>query len=388
MDLLEYQGKQYFARYGLPVSPGDVADTVEQAVQVAEQIGQFPVVLKAQVQIGGRGKQGGIQIANTLEEVRTHAAFILNLTIYDRTGTVGYPVRRIWIEKASDIKREYYASFTLDRSAKQYLGILSRKGGVDIEQVAEEEPEAIARLHINPLDGLTRETCADWVRRAELDAEAFDGAVDALMALYDVFTKGDCDLAEINPLILTPDNRVHALDAKVTLEDNAEYRHPEWEAFKGVIELDGRDKLAAEKGLQYIGLDGSVGIIANGAGLAMSTLDTVKQVGGEAANFLDIGGGASADTVTAALEVISTDPNVKAILINIFGGVTWGDKVANGIVEALGRVNLSAPLVIRIDGTRAAEGRAILEGHLSERVMMARTMVEAARTAVELAAKG
>lgn len=388
MDLLEYQGKQYFARYGLPVSPGDVADTVERAVEVARQIGAFPVVLKAQVQIGGRGKQGGIQIANNLDEVRQHAEFILNLIIKDRSGLIGYPVKRLWIEKASDIKREYYVSFTLDRSAKQYLGILSAKGGVDIEQVAAVEPEAIARLHINPLDGLTREVCTDWVKRAQLDEEANEGAVEVLLRLYDVFTKGDCDLAEINPLILTPDGHVHALDAKVTLDDAAEYRHPEWEAFKGVIELDGREKLAAEKGLQYIGLDGTVGIIANGAGLAMSTLDTVKQVGGSAANFLDIGGGASAETVTAALEVINTDPNVKAILINIFGGVTWGDKVASGIVEALGNVNLAAPLVIRIDGTRATEGRAILEQHLNERVMMARTMVEAARKAVELAAKG
>ncbi len=388
MDLLEYQGKQYFARYGLPVSPGDVADTVERAVEVAQQIGAFPVVLKAQVQIGGRGKQGGIQIANNLDEVRKHAEFILKLVIKDRTGTIGYPVKRLWIEKASDIKREYYASFTLDRSAKMYLGILSAKGGVEIEKVAEDEPEAIARLHINPLDGLSRDVCADWVKRANLDEEANEGAVEALMRLYDVFTKGDCDLTEINPLILTPEGKVHALDAKVTLDDAAEFRHPEWEAFKGVIELDGRDKLAAEKGLQYIGLDGSVGIIANGAGLAMSTLDTVKQVGGAAANFLDIGGGASAETVTAALEVINTDPNVKAILINIFGGVTWGDKVASGIVEALGNVALRAPLVIRIDGTRATEGRAILEQHLNERVMMARTMVEAARKAVELAAKG
>ncbi len=388
MDLLEYQGKQYFARYGLPVSPGDAADTVERAVEVAQQIGAFPVVLKAQVQIGGRGKQGGIQIANNLDEVRQHAEFILNLTIYDRTGTIGYPVKRLWIEKASDIKREYYASFTLDRSAKMYLGILSAKGGVEIEKVAEDEPEAIARLHINPLDGLTRDVCVDWVKRANLDEEANEGAVEALMRLYDVFTKGDCDLTEINPLILTPEGKVHALDAKVTLDDAAEFRHPEWEAFKGVIELDGREKLAAEKGLQYIGLDGTVGIIANGAGLAMSTLDTVKQVGGAAANFLDIGGGASAETVTAALEVINTDPNVKAILINIFGGVTWGDKVASGIVEALGNVALRAPLVIRIDGTRATEGRAILEQHLNERVMMARTMVEAARRAVELAAKG
>lgn len=387
MDLLEYQGKQYFQRYGLPVSPGDAADTVEDAVRVAEAINDYPVVIKAQVQIGGRGKQGGIQIANNVEEVRKHAEFVLNLTIYDRTGTVGYPVRRVWIEKASDIKNEYYVSFTLDRSAKQYLGILSAQGGVDIEQVAATNPNAIAQLYINPMDGLSEATAREWVRRAQLDPKAEEGAVNAVLKLYDVFTKGDCDLAEINPLILTPDDRVHALDAKVSLDDNADYRHPEWAAFHINTDMDEREKLAAEKGLQYIGLDGTVGIIANGAGLAMSTLDTVQQVGGSAANFLDIGGGASADTVTAALEVINTDPKVKAILINIFGGVTWGDKVANGIVEALSRVQLSAPLVIRIDGTRSTEGRAILEQHLSENVQMARTMVEAARTAVDLAEK-
>lgn len=385
MDLLEYQGKQYFARYGMPVSPGDVAETVEEAVAIAEKIADYPVVLKAQVHIGGRGKQGGIQFANNADEVRHHATNILNLTIYDRTGTHGYPVKRVWIEKSSDIKREYYASFTLDRSAKQYLGILSAEGGVEIEEVAKNNPDAIAQIHVNPVDGLTDEAVRDWIKRANLDPEAVEEAVNALFKLYDVFVKGDCDLAEINPLILTPQDKIHALDAKVSLDENAEFRHPEWAAFKETQELDERDKLAAEKGLQYIGLDGTVGIIANGAGLAMSTLDTVNQVGGSAANFLDIGGGASADTVTAALEVINTDPKVKSILINIFGGVTWGDKVANGIVEALTRVELKAPLVIRIDGTRSTEGRAILEQHVSDKVMMARTMVEAARKAVELA---
>jgi succinyl-CoA synthetase beta subunit len=394
VDLLEYQGKQYFARYGVPVSPGDYADTPEDAVRVAQQIDAYPVVIKAQVQIGGRGKQGGIQFASTAEEVREKAAYVLGLTIWDRTRTHGYAVNRVWIEKSSDIavidgkNQEYYGSFTLDRSAKKYLGMLSAEGGVEIEVVAENNPGAIARIQIDPVEGLTEAAARDWIARANLPEVARDGALTLLMGLYDVYTKGDCDLAEINPIILTPQGGVHALDAKVSLDDNAEYKHPEWAAFAGTTEMDERDKLAAEKGLQYIGLDGTVGIIANGAGLAMSTLDTVQQVGGSAANFLDIGGGASADTVTAALEVINTDPKVKAILINIFGGVTWGDKVANGIVEALGRVELKAPLVIRIDGTRAAEGRAILQQHLSERVMMARTMVEAARTAVELAAKG
>ena len=223
------------------------------------------------------------------------------------------------------------------------------------------------------------------MEQAKLNPVATDGAVAILVQLYDCYVKGDCDLAEINPLILTPDGRVHALDAKVSLDDNAEFRHPEWAEYKATVELDEREQLAREKGLQYIGLEGSVGIIANGAGLAMSTLDVVNQVGGKAANFLDIGGGASADVMAAALEVINFDQSVKAILINIFGGITKGTEVANGIVEALGRVEVKAPIVIRLDGTLAEEGRAILQPHLSDRLQFQPTMLDAARTAVALA---
>lgn len=378
MDLFEHQGKQYFARFGIPVSPGGVADTVEEAVAQAEKAG-YPVVVKAQVQVGGRGKAGGIKLADNAAEVRTYAANILGMDIR------GHVVQRLWVEHASDIKKEYYASFTLDRSAKKHLALVSARGGVDIEQVAEEDPGAIARVHIDPVEGLTEAGARDLVARAKLDEEARAGAAEILVKAYRCFVEGDCDLVEINPLILTPQGKVHALDAKVTLDDNAAFRHPEWEEFRGVAQVDPREKMAKERGLNYVGLDGNVGIIANGAGLAMSTLDVVNQVGGKAANFLDIGGGASAAVMANALEVINSDENVKSIFINIFGGITRGEEVANGIVEALGRVELRSPIVIRLDGTNAEQGREILKGHESEKLISRPTMLEAARKAVELA---
>jgi len=378
MDLFEYQGKQYFARFGIPVSPGGVADTVDQAVTEADRVG-YPVVVKAQVQVGGRGKAGGIQLARSAEEVRQHATNILGMDVR------GHTVRRLWIERASEIEREYYASFTLDRGARLHLGMVSAKGGVEIEQVAEEDPQAIARLHINPVQGLSEQDARTLVERAQLEPEAHAGAVDILQKLYRCFVDGDADLVEINPLILTPDGRVHALDAKVTLDNNAEFRHPEWAEYRATEVLDEREQLARSKGLQYIGLTGSVGIIANGAGLAMSTLDVVNQAGGSPANFLDIGGGADAHVMANALEVINTDPNVRSILINIFGGITRGEEVANGIVQALEHVEIKAPIVIRIDGTNAEEGRAILQSHQSAQLISQPTMLEAAAKAVELA---
>ncbi len=378
MDLFEYQGKQYFARFGIPVSPGGVADTVDEAVEQAGKAG-YPVVVKAQVQVGGRGKAGGIKLANDAGEVRTHAGNILGMDIK------GHVVRRLWIEHASDIAKEYYASFTLDRSAKKHLGMLSKEGGVEIELVAAEKPEAIARIHIDPVDGLTEARAREWVDAAGLDAEARDGAVDILVKLYRCYTEGDCDLTEINPLILTTEGEVKALDAKVTLDDNASFRHPEWDDFSGVAQLDPREALAKDKGLQYVGLTGDVGVIANGAGLAMSTCDVVNQVGGAPANFLDIGGGASAQVMANALEVINSDDAVKSIFINIFGGITKGEDVANGIVQALETVKLNAPIVIRLDGTNAEQGREILKGHESDRLISVATMLDAAKKAVELA---
>jgi succinyl-CoA synthetase beta subunit len=378
VDLYEYQGKQFFASFGIPVSAGDATSSVDEAVAIAERVG-YPVVVKAQVQVGGRGKAGGIKLANDADEVRLHAGNILGMDIK------GHTVHIVWVERASDIAEEYYASFTLDRSAKKYLGMLSAQGGVEIEAVAAENPDAIAKLWIDPVEGLDEDVCRAWVQAAKLNPAADAGAVDILLMLYRAYTEGDADLVEINPLILTPDNRVHALDAKVTLDANSVFRHPDYQQYDATQVRDERETAAHEKGLQYVGLEGSVGVIANGAGLAMSTVDVVNQVGGKPANFLDIGGGANAEVMAGALEVINNDPNVRSIFINIFGGITRGEEVANGIIEALKRVKIDSPIVIRLDGTNADEGRAILQPHLSEHLQMAPTMLDAARSAVALA---
>ncbi len=378
MDLLEYQGKQFFASFDIPVSPGEAATTVDDAVAIADRIG-YPVVIKAQVHVGGRGKAGGVKLAADATEAREHATNILGLDIK------GHIVKIVWVELASDIAEEYYASFTLDRSAKKHLGMLSAQGGVEIEAVAETDPDAIAKIWIDPVDGLTEEACRAWVSAARLNPAATDGTVDILLKLYRAYTEGDADLCEINPLILKPTGEVHALDAKVTLDGNASFRHEGWDVYDATQIRDEREQAAHDKGLQYVGLEGTVGVIANGAGLAMSTVDIVNQVGGKAANFLDIGGGANAEVMAGALEVINNDPAVKSIFINIFGGITKGDEVANGIVTALGRVKIDAPIVIRIDGTNAEQGRTILAEHESDMLQSRPTMLEAARTAVELA---
>ena len=378
MDLFEYQGKQFFARYGIPVSDGEAVTDVDAAVAAADRVG-YPVVVKAQVQVGGRGKAGGIKLAANSVEARRYATDIIGMDIK------GHTVEVVWVEHASDIAEEYYASFTLDRSAKQYLGMLSAQGGVEIEDVAATDPDAIAKIHVNPAEGLAEADCRAWVEAAKLNSAAVDGAVDILMKLYTAYTEGDADLVEINPLILTPDGRVHALDAKVSLDDNSVFRHADYATYDETQVRDAREQAAHDKGLQYIGLEGSVGIIANGAGLAMSTVDIVTQVGGTPANFLDIGGGANADVMAGAMDVINNDPNVRSIFINIFGGITKGEEVANGIVQALERVQIDAPIVIRLDGTNADEGRAILEPHLSEKLQIEPTMLDAARRVVALA---
>jgi succinyl-CoA synthetase beta subunit len=380
LDLYEYQGKQFFARYGIPVSPGEAVTTVDDAVAAAEKIG-YPVVVKAQVQVGGRGKAGGIKLAADADETRTHASNILGMDIK------GHTVETLWIELASDIAEEYYASFTLDRSAKKHLGMLSAEGGVEIEAVAAENPDAIAKVWVDPVDGLTEEQARAWVAAANLNPAATAGAVDILLKLYTAYVEGDADLVEINPLILKPTGEVHALDAKVTLDANSVFRHEDYAEYEATQVRDEREQVAHDKGLQYVGLDGFVGVIANGAGLAMSTVDIVNQVGGEPANFLDIGGGASAEVMAGALEVINNDPKVRSIFINIFGGITKGEEVANGIVTALGRVQIDVPIVIRLDGTNADLGRQILEPHLSDKLQMQPTMVSAAETVVALAGK-
>ena len=378
MDLVEYQGKQYFARYGLPTPRGEIADTVAEAEAAAERLG-YPVVVKAQVQVGGRGKAGGVKLANSRAEVTEHAGNILGMDIK------GHPVRRLWIEEATDIAKEYYASFTLDRSAKLHLAMVSARGGVDIEQVVEEDPDAIARLHVNPLDGVTLEAVRELVDRAGLDLQAREGAAEILLKLYRCYIEGDADLVEINPLVLTTDGEVRVLDAKVTLDDDAAFRHPEWAEIDDLGDSSERERLAKSKGLSYIALDGSVGIIANGAGLAMSTVDMVSQVGGSAANFLDVGGGADADVMANALEVINLDPSVRAILVNIFGGIVRCDDVARGIVSALEQVDIASQIVLRLDGTNATEAHRIIDERASEKIISERTMLSAARRAVELA---
>ncbi len=378
MDLFEHQGKELFARYGLPVPTGEVAFTAEEAVAAAERLG-LPVVVKAQVHTGGRGKAGGVKVAADLDAVRRHAADILGLDIS------GHTVRRLWIEQASDIAEEYYASFTLDRSARKHLGMLSVEGGVDIETVAARDPGAIARIHVDPVDGLTQPECRRWVQAARIPGSAAGAVADVLVTLYRAYVDADADLVEVNPLIVTSGGDVVLLDSKVTLDANSTFRHDDYSAYDATQTRDEREQAAHAKRLQYVGLDGSVGVIANGAGLAMSTVDVVNQVGGSPANFLDIGGGANAEVMAGALEVINNDPAVRAILINIFGGITRGEEIANGIIEATGRVDIDSPIVIRLDGTNASEGRELLEPHLSDELMMEPTMLDAARRAVELA---
>jgi succinyl-CoA synthetase beta subunit len=347
-------------------------------VRVAEEIG-YPVVVKAQVRVGGRGKAGGIKLADNADEVRIHAGNILGMDIK------GHVVRKLWVECSSDIAKEYYVSFTLDRSNKVYLGMLSKEGGVEIEEVAVSNPDAIFKISIDPTIGLDAATAQKWVADAGIDEGAREQAAALILKLYTCYVEGDCDLAEINPLIWTTDNIVRALDAKVTLDVNASYRHPEWEVWSATDTEDEREAMAKERGLNYIGLTGSVGIIANGAGLAMSTLDVVNQVGGTAANFLDIGGGANADVMAAALEVINADPAVRSIFVNIFGGITRVDEVAKGVIEALRRVDIASPIVLRLDGTNAEEGRALLKDHLNDSLVAEPTMLDGARRAVAMA---
>ena len=378
MDLLEYQGKQLFARHGLDVSDGRAVTTVEDAVAAANELG-YPVVVKAQVLIGGRGKAGGVKLASNEDEAREHATNILGLDIR------GHIVHELWIEKASDIADEYYASILLDRSAKAPLLMFSKEGGIDIEEVAANTPEKLVRHHIDALDGLSRDEALKIAEQGGVEADLSGGVADILVALYDVWTKEDATLTEINPLIVTPDRKVKALDAKVTLDNNALYRHPENAALKVHGEEDPQEAKAAEHGLQYVALDGDIGILGNGAGLVMSTLDVVAQAGGSPANFLDAGGGSDAETIKQGVEVILGNPKVKAVLFNIFGGITRCDEVANGLIAAFAEINPTVPFVVRLDGTNDVQGRELLEHAALPNVHPAKTMNEAAEKVVALA---
>ncbi len=379
MDLLEYQGKQLFARHGLEVSDGRAVTTVEDAVQAANEVG-YPVVVKAQVLIGGRGKAGGVKLAADEAEAREHATNILGLDIK------GHIVRTLWIEHASDIATEYYASVLLDRSAKQPMVMFSVEGGVEIEQVAEESPEKLMRHHVDALKGLSREEAVEIATTGGADADVIGGVADALVALYEVWLEEDATLAEINPLIVTPERQVKALDAKVSLDGNALYRHPDNQGLSDSENEDPIERRAKEQGVQYVALDGDIGILGNGAGLVMSTLDVVAQAGGEPANFLDAGGGSDAGKVKQAVELILANDKVKAVLFNIFGGITRCDEVAKGLIAAFGDIKPTVPFVVRLDGTNDVEGRRLLEEAALPNVHAARTMNEAAEKVVALAA--
>jgi succinyl-CoA synthetase beta subunit len=379
MDLLEYQGKQLFARHGVPVPAGAPARTVPEAVAAAEEIG-YPCVVKAQVQIGGRGKAGGIKVAHDRAEAQAHAEAILGMDIR------GLTVHELWIESASEIASEYYASVIFDRSAKAPLLMLSTKGGMDIEEVVEEDPDAIARLHVDPLLGFQDFHGRRLAYEARVDADVVRQVGAMLARLYDVFVGEEATLVEVNPLIVTPDRQVKALDAKVTLDGNALFRHPENAELRDPSGEDPQERMAVDRGLTYVKLNGDIGILGNGAGLVMSTLDVVAQAGGAPANFLDAGGGSKADAITSAVEVILSDPKVKAVLFNIFGGITRCDEVAKGLIEAFAQIEPTVPFVVRLDGTNDQEGRRLLAEADLPNVHTETTMDGAAQRVVELAA--
>jgi succinyl-CoA synthetase beta subunit len=381
MDLLEYQGKQLFARHGVPVPAGKPASSVQEAVAAAEEIG-YPCVVKAQVQIGGRGKLGGIKVCQDRAEAKLNAEAILGMDIR------GLTVHEVWVEGASQIASEYYASIVFDRSAKAPLVMLSTKGGMDIEQVAEEDPDAIAMLHVDPLLGFQDFHGRRLAFEAGVDADVVRPVGVMLAKLYDVFIGEEATLVEVNPLIVTPDRDVKALDAKVTLDANALYRHADNAALRDVSNEDPQERMAKERDLTYVKLDGDIGVLGNGAGLVMSTLDLVALHGGAPANFLDAGGGSKAEAITAAVEVIISDPNVKAVLFNIFGGITRCDEVARGLIQAFEQIKPTIPFVVRLDGTNGDEGRALLSEAALPNVHAVSTMDEAAARVVELAQAG
>jgi succinyl-CoA synthetase beta subunit len=379
MDLYEYQGKQLFKQFGIPVSDGRFVTTPEEARAAAEELGG-QVVVKAQVLTGGRGKAGGIQLANDPDEAEEKARQVLGLDIR------GHVVDKLWIEKASDIAKEYYLSVTFDRGAKQPLFMFTTQGGVEIEEVAANDPDALVRLHVDPLEGYQPWFARNLVYGAKVEDPGEQKQIaDIIGKLYACFVESDAMLAEINPLIVTPDGEVKALDSKFTVDDSALYRHPDIAELRDTSAADPLEAFAREKGVTYVKLDGDVGILGNGAGLSMSTVDVVVVAGGRPANFCDLGGGGSAEGVVDALEVITRDPQVKSIFFNIFGGITRCDEVARGILEALDRLKLETPIVVRLDGTNAEEGRQILEDAAPPNLYVEPTMLDAARKAVELA---
>jgi succinyl-CoA synthetase beta subunit len=380
VDLYEYQGKELFKRFGIPVSEGRLATSPEEARAAAEELGG-QVVVKAQVLTGGRGKAGGVKLADDPREAEQKAREILGLDIR------GHVVHKLWIEQASDIEKEYYLSITFDRGEKEPLFMLTTQGGIDIEEVATTNPDALARLHVDPLEGFQPYQGRRLIYGARIDDPNEQKQALALIAkLYRCFVETDAMLCEINPLIVTPQGEVKALDSKFTIDDSALFRHPDVAGWRDTSAADPLEAFAREKGVTYVKLDGEVGILGNGAGLSMSTVDVVVVAGGKPANFCDLGGGGSAEGVVDALEVITRDPQVRSIFFNIFGGITRCDEVARGILEALDRIAIEVPIVVRLDGTNAEEGRKILADAAPQNLYVEPTMLDAARRAVELAA--
>ena len=381
MDLYEYQGKELLRKYGVETLEGIVAETPEEARQAAESFGGT-VAVKAQVLTGGRGKAGGIKVVNRPEEAESAAEQILGMDIR------GHTVRRVLVEAGADIQTEMYLSVTVDRAAKRPLILFSTEGGVDIEEVAERNPEAIVRLHVDPLLGLLAYQVRELVFSAGLEGDAAKGVGKVLNNLYKAFEDLDASLVEINPLVVTGDGRVLALDAKVTVDNSSLYRHGDIAELHDVEAADPQEQRAQEVGLQYVKLDGDVGILGNGAGLVMSTLDVVAQAGGQPANFCDVGGGADAEKISTALDIVTSNEQVRSVLFNIFGGITRGDEVARGLLSAIERTGIDLPIVVRLDGTNAEEGRRILAENTPDNVVTEETMLDAARRAVELARDG
>ncbi|MGH2761832.1 MAG: ADP-forming succinate--CoA ligase subunit beta [Thermoleophilaceae bacterium] len=381
MDLLEYQGKQLFRKHGVPTPDGRHAASVAEATEAAESLG-YPVVVKAQVQIGGRGKAGGIKLAADRAEAEAHAQAILGMDIR------GFTVHELYVEAASEIDREYYAAIVFDRSAKRPMAMLSRMGGMDVEEVAETDPEAVRMLHVDPLIGFQDFHGRRLAFEAGIAADVIRPVGRMLGKLYEVFEREDATLVEVNPLLVTKAREVVALDAKVTIDASALFRHPDVAELRDVSAEDPQERMAAERGLTYVKLDGNVGILGNGAGLVMSTLDVVAQAGGQPANFLDAGGGSKAEAITSAVEVILSDDKVRAVLFNIFGGITRCDEVARGLIEAFRQIEPEVPFVVRLDGTNDREGRALLAEADLPNVHTEATMLGAAEKVVELAAAG
>ncbi|MGI8407301.1 MAG: ADP-forming succinate--CoA ligase subunit beta [Actinomycetota bacterium] len=411
MDLFEYQGKELLRKFDVPVPEGRVAKTPDEAAAAAGFLGG-KVVVKAQVQVGGRGHQGGVKVVDSPDEARTAAEAIFGIDFYDQEGvalkqriesadaSVSDEDRERWertkplrskhvlVERAGDLRSEYYCSFLVDRTERKFLAILSSEGGMDSEKVNEETPEKIAKVSIDPLLGFSDFHARQLVFGGNIDDAGRKGTLAILPKLYRAFVELDATQIEINPLVLTGDGKVVALDAKVILDESAAFRHPFYEELKSAHEIPEQEREAKEKGLNLIALDGDVGIIGNGAGLVMSTLDVVKDAGGDAANFLDVGGGANAQVLSDALQIITGNPAVKSVFINIFGGITRCDLVAEGVLDALGRLDVKVPIVVRLDGTNAEQGRKMLAAAPHPMLKSADTMIGAAEKAVQLAHEG